>query len=45
MSATGLVQREKLWELFQAIEANLIRYPAIDAAGLRQRVNNIVSKH
>jgi hypothetical protein len=43
MLATGLVQREHLWELFQAIEPGLIRYPAIDVAGLRQRVNNIVS--
>ena len=43
MLSTGLVQREKLWELFQAIEPGLIRYPAIDAAGLRQRVNTIVS--
>jgi len=44
MLSTGLVQRERLLELFQAIEPNLIRYPAIDAAGLRQRVTNIVSK-
>jgi hypothetical protein len=43
MLSTGLVQREKLWELFQTIERGLIRYPAIDAAGLRQRVKNIVS--
>jgi len=44
MLSTGLVQREKLWELFQAVESNLIRYPAIDAAGLRQRVNSIMSQ-
>ncbi len=43
MLSTGLVQRERLWELFQAIEPGLIRFPAIDVAGLRQRVNNIVS--
>jgi hypothetical protein len=43
MLSTGLVQRERLLELFQAIEPNLIRYPAINAAGLRQRVNTIVS--
>jgi hypothetical protein len=43
MLSAGLVQREKLLELFQAVEAKLIRYPAIDAPGLRQRVNTIVS--
>ncbi len=43
MLSTELVQRERLLELFQAIEPGLIRFPAIDAAGLRQRVNTIVS--
>lgn len=42
--STGLVQREKLWELFQAIEPNLIRYPAVDPPGLRQRVNKLISE-
>ncbi len=44
MLSTGLVNHERLWELFQAVEPNLIRYPAIDAAGLRHRVNDIVFK-
>lgn len=43
MLTTGLVQRERLWELFKAIEPGLIRFPAIDAAGLHRRVNTIVS--
>ena len=43
MLFTGLVNREKLWELFQAIEPGLIRFPAIDVGGLRQRVNTIIS--
>ncbi len=45
MFSTGLVQRERLLELFQAIEPGLIRFPAIDAAGLRQRVTTLVSTH
>lgn len=45
MLTTGLVQRERLLELFLEIETKLIRFPAIDAAGLRQRVNAITSSH
>ena len=45
MLSTDLVRRERLWELFQAIEPGLIRYPAIDAASLRQRVKTIASAH
>ena len=41
MLTTGLVQRERLLELFLEIETRLIRFPAIDAVGLRQRVNTI----
>ena len=43
MLATGLVQRPRLLELFHAIEPGLIRYPAIDPAALRHRVNTIIS--
>lgn len=43
MLATRLVQRDRLLELFRSIEPGLIRFPAIDAAGLRERVNKIVS--
>jgi hypothetical protein len=43
MVSDGLVGREKLWELFCAVEANLIRYPAIDPEKLRNRVKRLVS--
>ena len=42
MLSTGLVQRERLLQLFHAIEPGLVRFPAIDAAALRQRVNTII---
>ena len=45
MLATGLVQRERLWQLYESIEPGLIRYPAIDATSLRQRVNTIITPH
>lgn len=38
MMNSGLVERAKLMELFAAIEPNLYRYPAIDAADFRRRV-------
>ena len=44
MLASGLVQRDRLKELFEEIEPKLIRFPAIDAQSLRQRVNKIVSE-
>lgn len=43
MLASGLVQRGRLLELFQAIEPNLIRYPAIDAQALRHRVEVVAA--
>jgi len=43
MIEDGLVQREKLRELFSAVEPKLIRYPAIDPESLRDRVNRIVT--
>jgi len=43
MLATGLVQRDRLLELFRAIEPSLIRYPAIDAQALRQRVETVAA--
>ena len=39
-----LVQKEKLWELFCAVEPKLIRYPAIDPEKLRARVQRICGK-
>ena len=44
MLASGLVQRDRLKELFEEIAPKLIRFPAIDAQSLRQRVNKIVSE-
>jgi hypothetical protein len=38
MLARGLVDKMRLRDHFGAIEANLIRYPAIDADAFRQRV-------
>ncbi len=43
MLTTGLVQSERLWELYQAIAPGLIRYPAIDPAALQHRVKTIIS--
>ncbi len=34
----GLVDKSRLWELFEVIESGLLRYPAIDGAGFRTRV-------
>ncbi len=44
MLARELVQRDRLLELFLGIEPKLIRFPAIDAQALRQRVETIVSQ-
>jgi hypothetical protein len=38
MLGRGMVERAKLWELFQAIEPGLNRYPAIDPAEFRSAV-------
>jgi hypothetical protein len=38
MIARGMVERPKLAELFEAIEAQLYRYPAIDAGEFARRV-------
>jgi len=43
MLKDGLVQKDKLYELFSAIESKLIRYPAIDPPTLRGRINQIVT--
>ena len=34
----GLIQRERLWDLFTSIEPQLIRYPAVDPAASRLAV-------
>ncbi len=38
MLRDGLVERQRLWELFVEIEPALFRYPAIDASSLRAKV-------
>jgi hypothetical protein len=34
----GLIQTDRLWEMFGQIEPQLIRYPAIDPASFRTAV-------
>ena len=38
MLGTGLIQKQRLWEMFRQIEPQLIRYPAIDPASFRAAV-------
>lgn len=38
MVERGLITRERLWQLFQEIEPNLIRYPAIEPSAFRAAV-------
>ena len=42
MLQKGLLEREKLLSLYQAIESQLYRYPAIDPASFSQAVHQIV---
>lgn len=42
MIDTALVDRKRLGELFQAIEPELIRYPAVDPPAFRRRVEAVV---
>lgn len=44
MLTTGLVKHPRLLELFREIEPKLIRFPAIDAQALRQRVQALTSE-
>ena len=39
-----LIAKDRLWELFQAIEAVLIRYPAITASEFRRSVEKICAE-
>lgn len=43
MIESGLVNPRRLLELFRDIEATLIRYPAVDAAKLRSRVETLAT--
>lgn len=38
MERTGLIQKDRLWAMFQEIEPQLIRYPAIDPVSFRTAV-------
>lgn len=42
MRRLGLVDAQRLAELFEAIEPDLLRYPAIDAACFRGKVRRVV---
>jgi len=44
MLAAGLVQPERLLDLFHAIEPALIRYPAVSALGFRTEVEALCAK-
>jgi hypothetical protein len=39
----GLVDRDRLRELYEAIEPQLFRYPAIDAPAFRRKVNDALA--
>jgi hypothetical protein len=41
----GLVDRERLRELYQAIEPELYRYPAIDPRAFRRKVDAVVNEN
>jgi hypothetical protein len=45
MVSRGLVTPARLWELFQAIRPELIRYPAIDAESFADAVRVFVERH
>lgn len=44
MFTDDLIQRNNLWELFCAVEAKLIRYPAIQPLKLRERVSELTEQ-
>jgi hypothetical protein len=44
MLTRGLVERDRLRELFAEIEPELYRYPAIDPPSFRRRVESTVSR-
>lgn len=44
MFRAGLIEKDKLNELFEMIQSNLYRYPAISAEHFRQSLEDILSK-
>ena len=45
MVSRGLITPARLWELFEAIRPELIRYPAIDAESFAGAVRAFVDRH
>ena len=45
MLLSGLIQPDRLWEMFQQIEPQLIRFPAIDPASFRAAVKEFCHAH
>ena len=45
MFSRGLVLADQLLRLFERIEPELFRYPAIDPGNLRRRVEAVVRAH
>lgn len=41
----GLIQVDKLWQMFELIEPQLIRYPAIDPGSFRKAVNGFCDEN
>ena len=44
MMVSGLVEPTRLRELYEAIEADLYRYPAIDPAAFRQKLDAVLAE-
>lgn len=44
MFQEGLVEKARLWELFQRVEPDLIRYPAIEPKALRARLERLIGE-
>jgi hypothetical protein len=44
MVSSGRVETEKLRELFEGIESELYRFPAVDPASLRAAVESLIER-
>ncbi len=44
MLSSGLVETQRLWELFSQIEDQLYRFPAVDPRGLRKRLEAAIGR-
>ena len=45
MVAEGLVEPGRLFELYERVEPDLVRYPALDAATLRRKLEEFGDAH